>query len=222
LLSIVIPMVNEAAVLPALLGRLQALRSADCEVIVVDGQSTDNSVELVRQAGFSVISSRRGRAWQLNTGAAHSRGEQLLFLHADTVLPPQALPLIQQSLQAPISWGRFDVQIDGQHPMLRVVAWAMNLRSRLTGIATGDQAQFMSRQAFEQAGGYPEQALMEDIELSRRLLTLAAPHCLRAKVLTSGRRWETRGVWRTIRLMWRLRWDYWRGVPVAQLAARYQ
>jgi hypothetical protein len=113
------------------------------------------------------------------------------------------------------------VQIDGQHPMLSVVAWAMNLRSRLTGIATGDQAQFMTRQAFEQSGGYPEQALMEDIELSRRLLTLATPHCLRAQVLTSGRRWETRGVWRTIRLMWRLRWDYWRGVPVAQLAARY-
>jgi GT2 family glycosyltransferase len=118
-------------------------------------------------------------------------------------------------------WGRFDVRIDGRHPMLRVVAAMMNGRSRLSGIATGDQAMFMTRSAFAAAGGFPGQPLMEDIELSRRLKKLGPPACIGTPVVTSGRRWERHGVWRTIFLMWQLRWAYWRGVAPAQLARRY-
>jgi hypothetical protein len=119
-------------------------------------------------------------------------------------------------------WGRFDVRINGRSPLLHVVAWLMNQRSRWTGIATGDQALFVQRALFQRIGGFPDQPLMEDIEISRRLRKLARPFCLRQRVVTSGRRWDTRGVWRTIFLMWRLRWLYWRGVPPQVLAEAYR
>lgn len=218
-LSVVIPVLDEAERLPVLLASLRAL---DAQVIVVDGGSRDGSADLARAAGVTVIDSAPGRARQMNAGAAAAQGEVLLFLHADTQLPAQADQLILNALAAGRVWGRFDVIIDGRPLILRVVAALMNLRSRLTGIATGDQAIFVTRAAFDAVGGFPAQPLMEDIELSAQLLRQSRPACIGVPVRTSGRRWEQRGVWRTIVLMWRLRWDYWRGVPASELAGRYR
>ena len=220
-LAIVVPMLDEAATLPALLVHLAGWRARGCEVVLVDGGSRDDSVEMARAAGFRVLIAERGRARQMNAGAQACGRALLLFLHADTRLPEAADAVVCAAL-AVQAWGRFDVHIDGRPRMLRVVAALMNLRSRLSGIATGDQAIFVRREVFEAAGGFPDQPLMEDIELSRRLLRVSRPACLRARVRTSGRRWEQRGVWRTIALMWRLRWAYWRGVPAERLAEAYR
>lgn len=226
-LSIIIPVLNEAERLPRLLEHLAPLRAQGAEVIVVDGGSEDGSGQLAAQAGAQVIYSGRGRALQMNAGAAAASGDMLLFLHADTTLPAMAAQAIEEGIRrsgapAARAWGRFDVRIEGRPFMLRVVARLMNWRSRLTGIATGDQAMFVARSAFEAAGGFPEQPLMEDIELSKRLRVQSKPVCLAEQVTTSGRRWETRGVWKTILLMWRLRWAYWRGVPASELAGLYR
>ena len=220
-LAIVVPMVDEAATLPALLVHLAGWRARGCEVVLVDGGSRDDSVAMARAAGFRVLVAERGRARQMNAGAQACGGAILLFLHADTRLPEAADAMVRAAL-AVQAWGRFDVHIDGRPRMLRVVAALMNLRSRLSGIATGDQAIFVRRDVFEAVGGFPDQPLMEDIELSCRLLRVSRPACLRARVRTSGRRWEQRGVWRTIALMWRLRWAYWRGVPAERLAEAYR
>ena len=220
-LAIVVPILDEAATLPALLVHLAGWRARGCEVVLVDGGSRDDSVEMARAAGFRVLIAERGRARQMNAGAQACGGALLLFLHADTRLPEAADAMVRAAL-AVQAWGRFDVRIDGRPLMLRVVAALMNLRSRLSGIATGDQAIFVRREVFEALGGFPDQPLMEDIELSRRLLRVSRPACLRARVRTSGRRWEQRGVWRTIALMWRLRWAYWRGVPAERLAEAYR
>ena len=220
-LAIVVPMLDEAATLPALLVHLAGWRARGCEVVLVDGGSRDDSVAMARAAGLRVVVAERGRARQMNAGAQACGGALLLFLHADTRLPEAADAMVCAAL-AVQAWGRFDVHIDGRPRMLRVVAALMNLRSRLSGIATGDQAIFVRREVFEALGGFPDQPLMEDIELSRRLLRVSRPACLRARVRTSGRRWEQRGVWRTIALMWRLRWAYWRGVPAERLAEAYR
>jgi rSAM/selenodomain-associated transferase 2 len=222
-LSIIIPALDEAERIVALLAGLQALRKRGAEVIVVDGGSADATPALAAPLADQVMTAPRGRARQMNAGAAQAKGEALLFLHADTTLPDDADWHILDSLrQGTHVWGRFDVRIGGQARTLRMVAALMNLRSRLSGIATGDQALFMTRAAFESVGGFPDQPLMEDIELSRRLLVLSRPACLPGPAITSGRRWETRGVWRTIFLMWRLRWLYARGVAPARLAERYR
>lgn len=220
-LAIVVPMLDEAATLPALLVHLAGWRARGCEVVLVDGGSRDDSVEMARAAGFRVLIAERGRARQMNAGAQACGRALMLFLHADTRLPEAADAVVCAAL-AVQAWGRFDVHIDGRPRMLRVVAALMNLRSRLSGIATGDQAIFVRRDVFEAVGGFPDQPLMEDIELSCRLLRVSRPACLRARVRTSGRRWEQRGVWRTIALMWRLRWAYWRGVPAERLAEAYR
>jgi rSAM/selenodomain-associated transferase 2 len=222
-LSIVLPVLDEAAGIVATLESLAPLRARGAELIVVDGGSRDATVARAQALADRVIDGPRGRARQMNAGAAVARAPTLLFLHADTRLPEGADGLIAQALGvAPLAWGRFDVTIDGRSRMLGVVAAMMNLRSRLSGIATGDQAMFMTRAAFEKAGGFPDQPLMEDIELSVRLRRLSAPVCLRERVVTSGRRWEQRGVWRTIVLMWRLRLLYALGVSADRLAPWYR
>lgn len=222
-LSIIVPVLNEAKELPVLLERLLSLTRHGCEVIIVDGGSQDGSADIAECAGFTVVRAPRGRARQMNAGAARATGKVLLFLHADTQLPDGTAVLIAQALSGDESqWGRFDVCIAGRPVMLRVVGRMMNLRSRLSGIATGDQAMFVTRVAFDAVGGIPDQPLMEDIELSKRLRKMSRPACIARCVTTSGRRWETHGVWRTILLMWRLRWAYWRGIPASQLAQAYR
>lgn len=213
-LSVVVPVLNEAAGIRAALEALAPLRARGHEVIVVDGGSSDGTPQLAAALCDRVLSAPRGRASQMNAGARVATGDVLVFLHADTRLPPQADQLISNGS----SWGRFDVEIEGRHPLLRVVACAMNLRSRLTGIATGDQAMFVRRDSFP---GFPEIALMEDIALSRILKKSGRPACLRERAVTSGRRWEARGVLRTIVLMWRLRLLYFLGVSPERLARRY-
>lgn len=222
-LSIIMPVLNEAAGITAALQALAPLLARGAQVVVADGGSSDATLARAQACGVPVISAARGRAIQMNAGAQQASGDVLLFLHADTLLPPDADQLIAQALAAgPQVWGRFDVRISGRPRLLRLIAALMNLRSRVTGIATGDQALFMTRAAFNAVGGFPAQALMEDIEMSKRLRSLSRPACLRAHVLTSGRRWESRGVWRTLLLMWRLRFAYWRGAPPERLAELYR
>lgn len=222
-LSIVVPALDEAAGIADTLAALAPLRAAGHELIVVDGGSRDATVECSRPLADRVITAPRGRARQMNAGAAAARHAQLLFVHADTRLPACAADAVRAAFDAGAAWGRFDVHIDGRSRWLRIVAALMNLRSRLTGIATGDQAIFMRRAAFDAVGGFPDQPLMEDIEVCRRLKRRCGrPACLRAKVTTSGRRWDQRGVWRTIGLMWALRWRYWRGTPAEALARAYR
>jgi len=220
------PVLNEARGVGPALQALAPLLARGVQVIVVDGGSTDDTVVQARAAlngDGLVISAPRGRALQMNAGARQASGGVLLFLHADTQLPADADVRVADALAGGARvWGRFDVRIAGRPRMLRVIATLMNVRSRWTGIATGDQCIFMTRAAFDAVGGFPDQALMEDIAISQRLLRLSSPACLRSRVVTSGRRWESRGVWRTVLLMWRLRFAYWRGVSPEQLAQRYR
>lgn len=221
-LSIIVPVLDEAERIGAALTALAPLRAQGVQLIVVDGGSRDRTVSRCEGAADTVMTSPRGRARQMNAGARAATGDALLFLHADTMLPPDALALAAEAL-ARHAWGRFDVRIDGRSRWLPIVAAFMNARSRLTGVATGDQALFMRREAFDAVGGFPDQPLMEDVEIAKRLRRHAgAPACLHAKVITSGRRWDERGAWRTIVLMWRLRWLYWRGVSADHLAAAYR
>ncbi len=222
-LSIIVPILNEAAGLPSMLAQLLKYQERACEVILVDGGSQDDSVAIARSAGLTVLISEPGRAAQMNLGAQAAKGGVLLFLHADTQLPEQADQTILQGLARDARhWGRFNVRISGRPVMLRVVANLMNIRSAWTGIATGDQAIFVRRQAFQQVGGFPRQALMEDIEFCKRIKARSRPICLYEKVTTSGRRWEANGVWRTIVLMWSLRLAYFFGADPVKLAERYR
>lgn len=221
MLSIVMPVLNEAAGIEAALTALQDYRTRGVEVIVADGGSTDGTIELARPLADKVIGSPRGRALQMNAGAAVARGDVLLFLHADTQLPVHADRLVLDGLaQTRRAWGRFDVQFDGGGA-LRLVAATMNLRSRLTGIATGDQAMFVTRDAFEKAGRFPPIALMEDIALSAKLKRLGPPLCLDARVTTSGQRWRKNGTVRTVLLMWSLRLRFFLGADPDRLARAY-
>ena len=221
-LSIILPVLDEADIITDALAALAPLRQRGAEVIVVDGGSRDGTVDLARPAADRVIASPRGRAAQMNAGAALARGAVLLFLHADTRLPGNADALVLAGLErSGRAWGRFDIDIAGRSPLLAIVAAAINLRSRLTRIATGDQAIFVSRDVFAAVGGFPEIALMEDVALSRTLKRISRPVCVAAKVTTSGRRWEQHGVLRTVVLMWRLRLAYFLGAEPAALARRY-
>jgi rSAM/selenodomain-associated transferase 2 len=216
------PVLDESERIAGALAALASLRTQGVELIVVDGGSRDDTVAQCAGRVDRLLVSPRGRARQMNEGARAATAPALLFLHADTVLPPRALEHIAAAL-ASRAWGRFDVTIDGSSRWLPIVAVLMNWRSRLTGIATGDQAIFMRREAFEAVGGFPDQPLMEDIEISRRLRrAVGAPACLHQHVATSGRRWDQHGALRTIVLMWRVRLLYRLGVSAERLAAHYR
>jgi rSAM/selenodomain-associated transferase 2 len=221
-LSIIVPCLNEADGIAAALASLAPLRERGTEVIVVDGGSTDETVAIARNRADLVLAAPRGRAVQMNAGAKHARGDILLFLHADSRLPARADELIERGLASTgKAWGRFDVTIRGEHPLFPVIAAAMNVRSRWTRIATGDQGIFVTRPLFERVGGYRSIPLMEDIALSASLREQSPPLCLSEKLATSGRRWQKHGVLRTVLLMWRLRLAYSLGANPADLALRY-
>lgn len=221
-LSIIIPTLNEEAGIESALDALATLRAAGCEVIVADGGSSDRTVALAHPRCDQVVAAARGRGAQMNAGAEAARGDVLLFLHSDTRLPDGADRLLLGELaRSKRAWGRFDVRIAGRHPLLGMVACLMNWRSRLTGIATGDQVMFVDRGAFVAAGRFPDIPLMEDIALSACLRRVTRPLCLSACVTTSGRRWDEHGLVRTILLMWRLRAAFFRGADPAALARAY-
>jgi len=222
-LSVVVPALNEQACIASTLEPLQALRAAGHQLVVVDGGSTDATTARARPLADRVIESPPGRARQMNRGAAVCDGTILWFLHADTRVPPAAGDAILAALVDPgRCWGRFDIRLSGTAPVLRLVAALMNLRSRLSGIATGDQGIFVRREVFEAVGGYPDIPLMEDIALSRRLRSLARPACIGPPLVTSSRRWERDGIARTILLMWRLRLAYALGTDPRVLARAYR
>ena len=221
-LSIIIPTLNEAAGLGDVLKQLQPMRARGVEVIVVDAGSRDATCDIASRWADRVLLGERGRAKQLNAGAAIADGDALLFLHADSVLPEDGDAWIEKGLNdACFQWGRFDVIIAGAHAMLPVIAWFMNYRSRLTGIATGDQGIFVTRAAFVALGGFPDQPLMEDIAFCSRALDISPPYRVSARIITAGRRWEQNGVWRTIFLMWRLRFKYFMGAEPLKLHQAY-
>jgi rSAM/selenodomain-associated transferase 2 len=220
--SIIIPALNDSEQLRSTLPPIQCFRDDGHEVILVDGGSGDDTAAVAAGKVDRFLTSKRGRASQMNEGARNATGEIFLFLHADTQLGEEAMEALLEQLPGSNSqWGRFDVKLSGGRKMLRVVETMINLRSRLSGIATGDQGIFAEREAFERAGGYPDIPLMEDIALSRALKRLSRPLCISAPLITSSRRWEERGIWRTIRLMWRLRLAYALGADPRELAKRY-
>lgn len=236
-LSIIVPTLNEAGSIEQVLASVRTLDrklSLGLELIVVDGGSEDNTKILAQPLADQVLDAPRGRARQMNAGAAAASNDYLLFLHADTILTTAGAKELKDALATEPVWGRFDVRIESSSEdntrgatennawMFGVISFMMNHRSRLTGIATGDQAIFVRRDVFASIGGFADQPLMEDIELSKQLRRHAKPTCLKGPVITSGRRWETNGVWATIFLMWRLRWRYWRDESAEDLARAYE
>jgi rSAM/selenodomain-associated transferase 2 len=220
-ISIIIPVLNEAGGIVQALQRLQEFRARGAEIIVVDGGSDDDTARLSLPFADCLTTAACGRGEQMNAGARKASGGILLFLHADTQLPPSAPDLIATAIAGGACWGRFDVRIDGSPGALALVAMMMNWRSRLTGIATGDQAIFVTRETFQASGGYPAIPLMEDIVFSGWMRRIARPACLREKVTTSGRRWEKHGLLRTILKMWWLRLRFHFGASPDDLAREY-
>ena len=220
-LSIIIPVYNEVDHIVAALRRLQNYRLQGHEVIVVDGGSRDNTFDCAVGLVDKLLMSKPGRAMQMNIGAEQATGDVLVFLHADTELPHLANKLIIDVMKNKHQWGRFNVQLSGQHVLFRVIENMMNWRSCLTGIATGDQVIFVQRAVFGQVGSYPEIKLMEDIELSKRLKSFGKPACIKSRVITSSRKWEKNGIVKTVLLMWRLRLLHFFGVSADKLHAQY-
>lgn len=221
-ISVVVPALDEAATLEATLGGLAPLRAAGGEVIVVDGGSIDATGAIARAHADRVVMAPPGRARQMNTGAASTDGDLLWFVHADARVDRRAHEHLLAAFRSPqCEWARFGVRLSGRRLLFRAIAVLMNLRSRVTGIATGDQAICVRRSVFEAIGGFPEVPLMEDVALSRALRRRSRPACLPVGVTTSSRRWERGGAWRTVWLMWALRLAYWRGADPAVLARRY-
>lgn len=221
MISIIIPVLNEATALDGLLSTLQPWRDDGHEVIVVDGGSHDNTAAIARQFSDRVVVSEPGRARQMNAGADLANGDILWFLHADSVIPEQAAMLIEQALRQDTFWGRFDIRLSGHHRMLRVIESLMNYRSRVTGIATGDQGIFCHKEEFMRFGGYSNIPLMEDIDLSQRFRSVKRPACVDTPLVTSSRRWEEQGIIRTILKMWRLRLAFYYGADPRRLARQY-
>ena len=220
-ISVIIPVLNEAKSIADFLQPLQYLRSKGHELIVVDGHSDDNTVELANSLVDQLVVSERGRARQQAAGVAACSGQIYLFLHADTQLPEQADEIILRAFSNGSGWGRFNVHLSGRQWLFRIIEWFMNWRSCLTGIATGDQSIFVSQAFYRKAGGMPLIELMEDIEFSKQLKKLSRPVCLRQRVITSSRRWEKNGILKTILLMWSLRLQYFLGVSPSVLLKKY-
>jgi rSAM/selenodomain-associated transferase 2 len=221
-LSIIIPVLNEGERALACLQQLAPLRAAGHELIMVDGGSADLDADGLRPWLDHLLICEPGRARQMNLGASVAQGEVLWFLHADTRGEGDIAVAIWTAIDQGCGWGRFDIRLDGGHPLLRLVERLMNLRSRWSGIATGDQGIFARRELFERVGGFPEQELMEDIEFCAVLKRLQRPCCLHQRLITSSRRWEQRGILRTVLLMWGLRLAYRLGVSPRRLAALYK
>ena len=219
--SIIIPVLNEENSIKELLQQLQACRQQGHEVIVVDGGSHDNTRSVADSLSDKVISSEAGRALQMNNGATQSRHEILWFLHADTLIPKNAIEQIQQALNKS-DWGRFNVKLSGSHILFRIIETMMNIRSCVSSIATGDQGIFVKRKIFGQVNEYSNIPLMEDVDLSRKLKKLSKPVCLKHALITSSRRWEKNGISSTILLMWKLRFLYWIGISPEYLAKQYR
>ncbi len=220
-LSIIIPALNEAEGITASLRALQPLRARGHEVILADGGSVDDTVNAARGLVDRVLVSTPGRAAQMNLGANAATGNVLLFLHADTRLPEVADVLIETALKGGEGWGRFDVRLTGSSLAFRVIEFCMNLRSRVTGVATGDQAIFVSTSLFNSMGGFADLPLMEDIEFSKRMRRISAPCCLHDRAITSSRRWESGGIVRTVLKMWKLRLRYALGADAERLVRDY-
>lgn len=225
--SVIIPVLNEAQNLLHMCSHLQAIKRQGHEVIIVDGGSVDNTLVVAHDITNLVIISKAGRALQMNSGADIASGKVLLFLHADTILPDNAMRLItalytNKGTHKQDCWGRFDVRLSSTRSVFRLIEKLMNLRSCLTSIVTGDQAIFIEKELFERVGAFPEIALMEDIEISKRLKKISRPVCVKDKVITSSRRWENRGVVATVMLMWKLRLYYFFGVPPEKLTKLYR
>ena len=220
--SIIIPVLNEAELIAETLSRLAPCRDQGHELIVVDGGSSDETVSVSQAHADKVLCSSKGRARQMNHGIAAAQGDILLFLHADTQMAHQALTQVINAIEDGYFWGRFNVRLSGKHLMFRIIERMMNLRSRLTGVATGDQAIFVSNECIDIVGDYPQIALMEDVLFSKRLRNLGWPACISQPVVTSSRRWEEHGVLRTVLLMWRLRLLFVLGVSADKLAQQYR
>jgi len=222
-ISVIVPALNEAASLQTTLAALQGLRHRGHEIILVDGGSSDATISVARPLVDTVLQAARGRAVQLQAGALAASGDVLWFLHADTRAPRHADRLIAAALQdGGTQWGRFDVQLSEHRVALRLVATLMNIRSRLSGIATGDQGIFVRRTLYDAVGGFPPIPLMEDIALSRALRRHGRPAVIMQRLQSSPRRWEQHGIVRTILLMWGLRLAYFAGVAPGRLARFYQ
>lgn len=219
-LSFIIPVLNESEQLEQLVPQVKKLLSTGVEVIVVDGGSQDGTLESIKEACCQIISSPSGRAKQMNAGAQIANGDVFVFLHADTRLPETAIKSITKSIQK-YSWGRFNVSLSGSHTLFRIIETMMNIRSCITGIATGDQCIFVKKDLFIEKGGYPDIPLMEDIAISKRLKGNSMPSCLKDKVITSSRRWESKGILTTIMMMWYLRLAYFMGVSPDKLYRSY-
>lgn len=220
-ISIIIPVLNEEQSVKSLLQQLQTCRQQGHEVIVVDGGSNDETVSVSKPLADKVITSGYGRAKQMNKGVAESINEVLWFLHADTSIPKNAIETIQESLSKN-DWGRFNIKLSGSHFLFRIIEKMINIRSCLSGIATGDQGIFVKRKMFKSIGGYSEIPLMEDVALSNKLKNVSRPVCVKETLTTSSRRWEKNGIITTILLMWYLRFLYWIGVSPNTLAKLYQ
>ena len=221
MISIIIPVLNEAEAIQSALQQLQGLRAKGAELIVVDGGSQDATLGLVKSLADSVFVSKPGRAAQMNAGAQQARGDVLWFLHVDSAIPAGAEQHILRRLSVTRVWGRFDIRLSGRHWLFRVIESMMNLRTRLTGVVTGDHGMFVNRAVFAQLGGFADLALMEDVEISKRLRKISWPIAISQPIRTSSRRWETYGICKTILLMWYLRLAYFLGAKPANLAKRY-
>jgi rSAM/selenodomain-associated transferase 2 len=220
--SIIIPVLNEAGCIASMLQSLSGYREAGHEVIVVDGGSSDNTMAMAAQRADKVLHGSTGRAVQMNQGIDAADGDVLLFLHADTRLPHDGVSRIISAVEDGYFWGRFNVRLSGAHFVFRIIERMMNLRSCITGVATGDQAIFISRESIDIVGKYPQLPLMEDVALSKSLRQIGWPACIKDHVVTSSRRWEDKGILQTMLLMWRLRLLFFLGVPAEKLAQHYR